>query len=100
MFDVDAANENESTVQEILGYLLETDSLDGAARGIARQVIDKGLGSMSERQQVVFDRYISDYLIFECSRCHSSFPAGEVVDAVADGDGLCSWCKKMVSNDD
>jgi hypothetical protein len=100
MFDVDTANENESTVQEILSYLLETDRLDGAARGIALQVIHMGLGSMSERQRIVFDRYIGDYLIFECSRCHLSFPAGEVVDAVAEGDGLCSWCKKMVSNDD
>jgi hypothetical protein len=35
-----------------------------------------------------------------CTRCGIEMPDEELDDAVLHGDGLCSWCRRMMSKDD
>jgi hypothetical protein len=98
--DIDRIMEENAEV-EVLEYLTENGYLEGAAHGIALQVIGKGRSSLSPKQEAVFQRYVVDeYFNLECARCHIPMPTCEIVYALASGDGLCSWCNKMVSNDD
>lgn len=86
---------------EILKYLTENGYLEGAAHGVALQVIDKGRDSLKGGQVGVFENFVAEkYFDLECSRCHDQMPTSEVVYALMEEDGLCSWCRKMESNDD
>src|SRR5947209_7096816 len=73
----------------------------GAAHGIALQVIDKGRGSLKGGQVDVFEKFVVEkYFNLECRRCHAEMPTSEILAALAEEDELCSWCRKMESNDD
>lgn len=54
-------NEYDNEVAEFLQKLLDRDELKGTIEGISRQVIDKGVDSMSEKQKFVFDNFVNDY---------------------------------------
>lgn len=85
---------------EALDYLIEQGYVDGPAAGIARQVIEKGRESLSSKKDSVFRKFVEEpYLNIECSRCHIPVPTCELIGAWEDG-GRCSWCNKMISNDD
>ncbi|HGN0598160.1 TPA: hypothetical protein ACKRJ1_001176 [Pseudomonas aeruginosa] len=81
---------------EFLSQLL--GQLDGPAEGITRQVIDKGLDSLSAKQKVVFDRDVMSLVPGKCSR-GCDIPWSEKYEAIDNG-GLCSWCAKMKESAD
>ena len=72
--------------------------LDGPAEGITRQVIDKGLDSLSVKQRGVFDREVMSLVPGECAR-GCDIPWSEKYEAMDNG-GLCSWCAKMKESAD
>ncbi|SRR5579871_5069497 len=87
--------------REILEYLTEHGYLEGAAHGIALQVIDKGRASLRGGQADVFQKFVAEkYLNLECGRCHAEMPTSEILAALIEEDDLCSWCRKMESNND
>jgi hypothetical protein len=87
--------------REVLEYLTEFGYLEGAAHGITLQVIANGRGSLSPAQSDVFRWYVEDeYLHLECRRCGNEMPTSEILAALTEDDDLCSWCRKMESNDD
>ena len=92
--------EQENSEQEVLEFLTQHGYIEGAAHGIALQVMAQGRSSLKGKQVLVFDRIAKEYFNLECDRCHLAMPICEIVCALAEGDGLCSWCRKMASNDD
>jgi hypothetical protein len=87
--------------REILQYLTQYGHLEGAAHGIALQVIDKGRESLKGGQVEVFEKFVvEEYFNLECRRCHDEIPTSEILAALIEEDDLCSWCRKMESNDD
>ncbi len=92
--------QQESDEREILEFLTSSETLSGAAHGIALQVIDKGQESLSAKQAEVFQKIIKPYFELECSRCKIQMPGSEIAFALSEEDGLCSWCRKMSENDD
>jgi hypothetical protein len=90
----------EGEVVEILSYLTEYDELDGVARGIALQVIEKGMRSLIGNQIAVYDRQIrAKFLKIQCKRCGEELPTSEILEALTEGDGRCSWCRKLETDD-
>lgn len=85
---------------DFLRELIDADCLDETAAGITRLVLDKGVGALSAKQKHVFDKYVlGEYVTEECARCHAEIPWCEMF-AAHDNGGYCSWCMKMMSNDD
>lgn len=85
---------------DFLCELFDAGILDQPAEGITRQVLDKGKEALSEKQQHVFQKYVLDvYVTKECKRCGLEPPWCEMFEAYDNG-GYCSWCAKMMSNDD
>lgn len=85
---------------DFLCELLRLEELDETAKGITKLVLDKGEQILSEKQQYVFQKYVIDvYVTMECKRCSCDIPWCEMLEAHDNG-GYCSWCAKMLSNDD
>ena len=84
-------------ISELLEDLVRYGHLYGAAEGIAKQVISRGLGSLSDKQREVFDKYIKQpYFKEHCERCHSSIPGSELYAAWENG-GYCGWCSHQMA---
>jgi hypothetical protein len=91
----------DSEERGVLEFLTENGYLEGPAHGIALQVIAGGRESLSPAQANVFQEYVVDeYLNLECRRCGSEMPTSEIVAALTEEDDLCSWCRKIESNED
>jgi hypothetical protein len=86
--------------REILEYLTEYGYLEGAAQGIALQVIKKGRRSLKGEQVDVYEKFVEEYFNLKCRRCHGEMPTSEILAALVEGDDLCSCCRKMESNED
>lgn len=85
---------------DFLQELLDCDALDEIAAGITRLVIDKGTDVLTEKQRHVFEKHvIKEFVTEECIRCGNHVPWSEMYEAYDNG-GHCSWCAKMMSNDD
>jgi cyclopropane fatty-acyl-phospholipid synthase-like methyltransferase len=85
---------------DFLREVLDSGRLDGPASGILRLVLDKGERVLSEKQQHVFQKYITETFVTEkCKRCGANIPWSEMFEAHDNG-GYCSWCVKMMSNKD
>ena len=88
---IEMQQENDET--EVLELPIESDELDGPAKGIARQVLEKGEDSLSEKQKYVFDRFVrAKWFRLECSRCHIPMPTNEVVYCLRSWDFRCGGC--------
>ena len=87
----DHADEDDG-LSEFLSELLEGDFLDGAAAGITRQVLDRGLDSLTEKQKFVFDRDVMQpFGNKPCEICQSEIPMSEKAHALENG-GMCNYC--------
>src|SRR5579884_2913737 len=99
MRSIEILQENDE--HEVLKYLTEFGHLEGAAHGIALQVLARGRESLTEKQEYVFQRFVADkFFRLECALCHGRMPTCEVVYALGMANGMCSWCSNMVSKDD
>ena len=85
---------------EFLQKVIDMEHLEDAALGITKQVIGKGMESLSEKQKHVFQIHVLDvFTIPECSRGGCDIPWSEMYDAATDH-GMCSWCWHMSQKDD
>jgi hypothetical protein len=75
---------------DALRQLIELGRIDGAAAGIARQIIAEGLGSLSERQAFVFRQIAIDHLLKEFPTCGEEIPLDELSRFALEG--LCCRC--------
>lgn len=80
-------------MREYLQQCIEEGALQGPALGIAKQVLTRGLKSLSEKQQAVFDRYIAP----PCTRCGETLSRGWLQ---MNGAGLCDYCDHVLFDDD
>ena len=78
----------ESFVEE----LLRVERLNEKEAGIAKQMLDQGYDSSSDKQKYVFDKAIENNSVKECKRCSSDIPWCEMIEALDNG-GLCGWCQ-------
>lgn len=91
--DVDKIVENMSE-REILEHLTKYGYLDGAAHGIALQVVNKGLDSLKGGQQNVYDKFIVEkYFNLNCRICGAEMPTSEILAALMENDELCGCCR-------
>lgn len=75
--------------------LIKSSRLEGKEAGIAKQMLDKGYDSLSEKQKFVFDKAIENYTIDECQRCGEDIPWCEMFEALDNG-GYCSYCQHVM----
>lgn len=89
-------NEFVSYVAELLDANLIEDS---RAKGIGKQIIDKGVESLSDKQVFVFLKYglENNYLEY-CDHCYQPIPWSEMF--VALDDGYCSYCRHILKKED
>lgn len=91
---------SEEDFSSFLSELISGNNLDGQKEnGIAQLAIDRGYEKLSKKQQYVLELAISHYYIEECKRCFNEIPWCEMYDANFNK-GYCSYCRKMVENDD
>jgi hypothetical protein len=94
------ANEHadDAALNEVLQHLVESGSLEGPAKGIARQVIARGEKSLSERQEWVFNSQVrARYLYRTCRLCEELIPLPEVTASLDNGD-LCASCARILAS--
>ena len=73
--------------------------MNDAESGITKQVIDKGIDSLSERQKFIFDSMIQKNSVEKCSWGGEDIPWSEMIEAMENG-GYCSACYKNLHDDD
>lgn len=54
--------------------IINSSRLEGKEAGIAKQMLDKGYDSLSEKQRYIFDKSIENNTIDECQRCGVDIP--------------------------
>jgi hypothetical protein len=86
---------HEEDFESYLQELIDHQRLEGAALGITKLVLNKGLDALSDRQKYVFDnQVIGKNFVEECERCASDIPWCEMLEAT-DNRGLCNYCAHM-----
>lgn len=90
--------------QELLDFikeLIEQERLEGAALGVAMQVVNDGdTDNLSERQRQVFERYVVEANNVDfCARCANTIPYCEMLEALDNG-GYCNYCAHMMEKAD
>lgn len=90
----------EQEITDFFQALVDSDRLEGAAAGIVRQIVGKGLDSLSPKQRWVYNREISDHVPEYCSGpCERYLEWNERIEALWN-DGICYECDDDMSNDD
>ncbi len=86
-------SEANGNIVEFLEEMLRRDEFTGALQGIAKQVVDKGVSSMSSKQRAVVDNFIESYREKnECDRC-SNGNVTSLTDLIfISENGLCPMC--------
>lgn len=92
---------NEEDFSIYVSDLLDSERLDGeVVIGIAKQIIDRGVSSLTPNQKITFIRYglLLDNYVDECNRCTLEIPWSEMLFAL--DDGFCAYCRHMIEKDD
>ena len=63
---------------------------DSVAKGIAKLAIDKGIDTLSEKQEYALEQGISDFLMYECPNCEESISYENMEIVIYNG--KCSYC--------
>ena len=88
--------EEQDLVNKWIIFLLNREEItDPTSQGIAKQIISKGLASLSEAQQRVYDKYLRPLTMRNCD-CGCQLEPEDI----EEGDGLCSYCRHLFSKDD
>lgn len=95
--DISIKEAEEHGLNEVLAYLLEGDLINGASAGIARQVIDRGTDSLTEKQRFVFDKHIEGEFRTECDVCGCRRSWDEVRDSLFLEHSTCFSCLHTLS---
>ena len=86
---------NEEDFPGFVQDLIQSGRIEGKEAGIAKQMIDKGYGSLTEKQRYVFDKMIENNSVDECKGCACDIPWCEMLEALDNG-GYCSYCQHMM----
>jgi hypothetical protein len=74
---------------------------DDMHKGITKLVLNKGYEILTDKQKQVFMYYVlAPNYIEKCIRDAEDIPWCEMVYAVEEGDGLCSYCRHLLEKDD
>ncbi|QIA06841.1 hypothetical protein [Draconibacterium halophilum] len=86
-------SEANGNIVEFLEEMLRRDEFKGALEGIAKQVVDKGVNSMSPKQSAVVDKFIEAYRERnECDRCTNGNVTSLTDLIFISENGLCPMC--------
>lgn len=88
--------EHNADLTDFLKELIEREEIKDAALGIAKQVIDKGVDSMSEKQKSVIENVVDYYTKnVECERCLNGnvTTLTDYIFIKDNSHGLCSMCE-------
>lgn len=75
--------------------LIKLGRLEDKEFGISKRMLDKGYGSLSDKQKYVFDKMIDSNSVEECKRCACDIPWCEMLEALDNG-GYCNYCQHMM----
>ena len=81
-------------IVDFLESVIESDQIENSALGIAKQAIDRGMESLTEKQTFVIEKFIKDFKKENiCKDCE-----GDNVDSLADylevaDEGICFFCR-------
>lgn len=75
--------------------LIKSGRLEDKEFGISKRMLDKGYGSLSNKQKYVFDKMIDSNSVEECKRCACDIPWCEMLEALDNG-GYCNYCQHMM----
>ncbi|MDN0023367.1 hypothetical protein [Leyella lascolaii] len=75
--------------------LIKSGRLEDKEFGISKRMLDKGYGSLSDKQKYVFDKMIDSNSVEECKRCACDIPWCEMLEALDNG-GYCNYCQHMM----
>ena len=83
----------DNSFEEFLKYLININYLEVPALGITKQVIEKGMGSLTEKQKHVFQKHVlDDFEGRACKLCGELIKWHEMAVCVfINEDGLCSY---------
>lgn len=86
-------NEANGNLVEFLEEMLKRDEFSGALEGIAKQVVAKGVNSMTSKQSAVVEKFVEGYREKnECDRC-SNGNVTSLTDLIfISENGLCPMC--------
>lgn len=78
--------------KEFISYLksIVENIDDNILKGISKQVIAKGLNTLSEKQRFVFESGISEYVMDRCPECREEITFEDM--SIAIYDGKCALC--------
>jgi hypothetical protein len=93
----------EQQFKDYLKYIIESYGIDEVVAGITKQVISKGLDSLSPKQSFIFQKEILDiYTQKECVFCETDIPWCEMHANIPkdEEDGLCTYCRHREEKND
>lgn len=85
--------------EEALNFLIEHE-LDDTAAGITKQVISKGLSSLSEKQMHIFKTYVVDEWLMRKCKCGNHDVEGSDLIGLWENNGYCPQCANRMAKDD
>ena len=84
--------------EEALTFLIQHE-LDGPAAGITKQVIARGLGSLSQRSPRVFSSTSWTCGLWRTCKCGNHEVEGHELIGLWSNDGYCSRCAERMDTD-
>ena len=90
---------NEDDFNGFVQQLVDYGRLENKEAGIAKQMLDRGYDSLSDKQKFVFDKAIEKNTIKNCNRCGCIIPWSEMYEALENG-GYCNYCQYMMEKID
>jgi hypothetical protein len=92
--------ENDSSFKSYVSELIDMKRIEGAAvTGIAKQIVSKGVESLSEPQIKTFIEFglSKENYVEYCDRCAEDIPWSEMLFAL--DDEYCSYCRHLIEKD-
>jgi hypothetical protein len=85
--------------EEALSFLHQHE-LGEIAAGITKQVMGKGMGSLSEKQLAIFKDQVVDAWLMRTCKCGGHSIEGDELIGLWENDGYCSRCAHRMAKDD
>ena len=90
----------EFEMRDFVKELIDQNQLEGSALGIAKQFLDQGEESLSDKQKYVFQKNVIDeFVTKECTLCRLEI-AWEEMSFAYDNGGFCGYCAHLLDKDD
>jgi hypothetical protein len=73
--------EEDNTIDDLIAIMVEEEVIDGAALGVCKLILDRGVDALSEKQKWVLHYAVEPYLVFTCKDCGDFFTFAEMFEA-------------------